>query len=244
MAEEKTSELFALYAQTHDVEIRNKIAEKYLYIAEVYAKRFVGRGVEYDDLYQTAAGALLLGIERFDPGKGVKFSTFITKTIEGTIKNYFRDHSRLLKVPRKISEQNMAIRKFSTQYEVEHGEKPSVKAIAKALGFPEEDVVLALEVGGTVSLDGMTATESDESRSLYDLLPAGKDSFEDFELQETIRSELAKFPEKEREVIRLLYFENKSQTEAAKILGMSQMHVSRLARKTLAILYDRLKNSV
>ena len=244
MAEEKTSELFARYAETRDVAIRNKIAEKYLYIAEVYAKRFVGRGVDYDDLYQVAAYALLTGVERFDPEKGVKFSTFITKTIEGTIKNYFRDHSRLLKVPRKISEQNMAIRKFSAQYESEHGEKPSVKAIAKALAFSEEDVVVALEVGGTVSLDGLAATEADESRSLYDLLPTDKDDFDGFEMQETLKTELADFSDKEREIIRLRFYENKSQAQTAKILGMSQMHVSRLERKMLAILRERLKNSV
>ena len=244
MAEEKTSELFALYTQTRDVEVRNKIAEKYLYIAEVYAKRYVGRGVEYDDLYQVAAYALLTGIERFDPEKGVKFSTFITKTIEGTIKNYFRDHSRPMKVSRKIGEQNMAIRKFAAQYEAEHGKKPSVKVIAKALKFDEEDVVIALEVGGTVSLDGLAATEGDENRSLYDLIASDRDDFDSFEIHETLKAEMADFSEKERAIIRLRFVEGKSQAEIASILNISQMHVSRLERKLVAILHERLKGSV
>ena len=93
------TELFAAYRRTRDVALRNEIVEKNLYIAEVLAKKFVGRGVEYDDLLQVASLALIKGVDRFDETKGVKFSTFITPTITGEIKNYFRDRGRLVHLP-------------------------------------------------------------------------------------------------------------------------------------------------
>ena len=97
-------ELFSEYRRTRDVALRNEIVERYLYIAAVLAKKFVGRGVDYDDLYQVASLALIKGVERFDETLGLQFSTYITPTITGEIKNYFRDHSRLVHLPRKVSE--------------------------------------------------------------------------------------------------------------------------------------------
>ena len=112
MAEENVNELFQQYKETGDKSVRNKIAEKYLYIAEILAKKFVGRGVEYDDLKQVASMALLRGIDRFDPSMGMQFTTFITPTITGEIKNYFRDKSRIVKLPRRLSEISAAVRTF------------------------------------------------------------------------------------------------------------------------------------
>ena len=130
MTEERINELFKRYKESGDITIRNQIAEHYLYITEILAKKFVGRGVEYDDLQQIAAMALVRGIDRFDVEQGVQFSTFITPTITGEIKNYFRDSSRIVKVPRRLSELNLAVRKFSLEYEKEKGEKPKIKTIA------------------------------------------------------------------------------------------------------------------
>ena len=106
-------ELFQKYRETGDVSVRNEIVEKYLYIASVLAKKFVGRGVEYDDLYQVAALALIKGVERFDESKGLQFSTFITPTITGEIKNYFRDRSRLVHLPRRVSELRVNLKRAS-----------------------------------------------------------------------------------------------------------------------------------
>ena len=141
MTEEHINELFMQYKKTGDVEIRNQIAEKYMYIADILAKKFVGRGVEYDDLKQEATYALLRGIESFDPEHGVQFSTYITPTIAGKIKNYFRDKSRLIKLPRKLAEVGVAVRKFTAEYETKNGVKPSVKEIAEYNG----QMILPLE---------------------------------------------------------------------------------------------------
>jgi RNA polymerase sigma-B factor len=94
--EETVEQLFKQYKESGDIALRNRIAEKYLYIAEILAKKFTGRGVEYDDLYQVAAYALLRGVDRFDPSLGLQFTTFITPTITGEIQNYFRDKSRMV----------------------------------------------------------------------------------------------------------------------------------------------------
>ena len=245
MTEERMNEWFSRYKQTGDIEIRNKIAEKYLYIADILAKKFVGRGVEYDDLKQVASYALLRGIDRFDPAMGMQFTTFITPTITGEIKNYFRDKSRMVKLPRRLGELHMAAKKFATDYEAEHGVKPSVAIIAQKLGATAEDVVKALEVGGTISLDSMAAeTDESEERSLYSLLPTDEDKYEQFELKETIRAAMQDFSETERRLIKLRYIDSLSQNETAKRLGVSQMFVSRMERKLLLKLKERLKNSI
>ena len=245
MSEEQIAALFARYKQTGDIALRNQIAERYLYIADILAKKFVGRGVEYDDLKQVASYALLRGIDRFDPDMGMQFTTFITPTITGEIKNYFRDKSRMVKLPRRLSEIHAAAKKFSAQEEAKTGEKPSVKRIAQALGVSEEDVVKALEIGGTVSLDGMAAgAEENEEKSLYALLPAEEDNFESFEIKETLRAAMQDFTDTEKTLVKLRYQDELSQSETAKRLGVSQMFVSRMERKLLAKLKNTLKGSI
>ena len=169
MAEERINELFIRYKETGDIAIRNQIAEKYLYIAEILAKKFVGRGVEYDDLKQVASLALLRGIDRFEPDLGMQFSTFITPTITGEIKNYFRDKSRLVKVPRKLGEVGAQVRAFCNDYQAKNGVNPKIKDIAQGLNVSEELVIRALEISGTVSLDGIRSNNEEEVSKLLSI---------------------------------------------------------------------------
>lgn len=245
MANEKMDTLFQRYKESGDVALRNEIAEHYLYIADILAKKFVGRGVDYDDLKQVAALALLRGIERFDPDMGMQFSTYITPTITGEIKNYFRDKSRLIKLPRRLSEIHMAARKFSAEYEAEKGVKPTMKAIAEHLDVSEESVVKALEFGGTTSLDGMMANgDGEENTSLYGVLADGEDKYDAFETRESLLAAMKDFSETEKQLIAYRYMEELSQSETAKRLGVSQMFVSRMERKLLLKLKERLQNSI
>ncbi len=239
------NELFERYKETGDIRIRNEIAEKYLYIADILAKKFVGRGVEYDDLKQVASYALLRGIDRFDPSLGMQFTTFITPTITGEIKNYFRDKSRMVKLPRRLGEISSAVRNFSGEFQAQNGFKPSVKTIAQKLSISEEDVVKALEVGGTLSLDGMVGdAESEQEKSLYSLLTAGEEDYEKFEMKESILSAMRDFSHTEKALIQYRFVRALSQSETAKKLGVSQMFVSRMERKLLLKLKERLKDSV
>ncbi len=244
MADEKVNALFERYKETGDIRIRNEIAEKYLYIADIIAKKFVGRGVEFDDLKQVAALAILRGIDRFDPSLGMQFTTFITPTITGEIKNYFRDKSRMLKLPRRVSETAMLVKRFTEAYEGEHGAKPSVKTIAEGLKISEEDVVCALEVGNPLSFDTAMVGASEDSESLYEVVADKENAYEGVELKETFRAAMKDFTDTERAVIKYRYEEELSQSETAKRLGVSQMFVSRMERKLLQKLKDRLKDSV
>ena len=237
--------LFQQYKETGDVSLRNQIVEKYLYIADILAKKFVGRGVEYDDLKQVASLALLRGIDRFEPDLGMQFTTFITPTITGEIKNYFRDKSRMVKLPRRLGEISVAVKKYSAQYESEKGIKPSVKQIAIALKLTEEEVVNALEIGGVVSLDSMASSADDENEaSLYSLLGGEEDGYERFEIKEVLKSAMRDFSDTEKALVKYRYFDELSQSETAKRLGVSQMFVSRMERKLLSTLKEKLKNSI
>ena len=239
------TELFKRYKETGDVALRNQIVEQNLYIADIIAKKFVRRGVEYDDLVQVARLALIRGVDRFDPDMGMQFTTFITPTIMGEIKNYFRDKSRLVKIPRRLGELAMTVKKFSAEYESKNGEKPSVRMIAQTLEISEEEVVKALEVGGTVSLDASVRGEDGEGEmSLHATLADSEDAYESFETKEAILSALKDCTEQERLIIKYRYTDGLSQSETAKRLGVSQMFVSRLERKVLAKLKELLKDSL
>ncbi len=243
MADERVNELFKRYKETGDVRIRNELAEKYLYIADILAKKFVGRGVEYDDLKQVASYALLRGIDRFDPDMGMQFTTFITPTITGEIKNYFRDKSRVIKLPRRLSELSAAVKKYAAEYEANSGEKPSVRAIAQALKVTEEEVISALEIGGVVSLDGMASGEDDDNRSLHALLADDENQYEDFETREALRAAMKDFSDTEKALVKYRYVDGLSQSETAARLGVSQMFISRMERKVLGRLKEKLQDS-
>lgn len=242
--EKKEDELFRRYRETGDMKLRNEIAEKYLYIADILAKKFTGRGVDYDDLKQVASLALLRGIDRFNPDLNMQFTTFITPTITGEIKNYFRDKARMVKLPRRLSEIHAKVRAFCADYEGKTGKKPAVKEIAAALSVSEEEVVRALEVGNAVSLDSTMAKGDDENEnSLYAVLPDNDATYEHFENREALKSAMKALGDTEKQLVDCRFFKGLSQSETAKRLGVSQMFVSRLERKVLAKLKDGLKEA-
>ncbi len=235
-------ELFQKYRETGDVTIRNKIAEKYLYIAAVIAKKFVGRGVEYDDLYQVASLALIRGIERFDPEKGIKFSTYITPSIAGEIKNYFRDRARLVHLPRTVTELRARIRRATEELTAETGKNPSAAELAARLRVSEEEVVRAMEAGVTVSLD---RPAEDGTSNYYDTIPAPDDgSIERMESADMLSVAVRGLNRRERTFLRLRYGEALSQAETAKRMGVSQMSVSRLERKVLAQIRENVRKDM
>lgn len=236
---EQINQLFKKYRETGDIALRNKLAEHYLYIAEILAKKFVNRGVEYDDLYQVASLALLKGVERFDPDMGMQFTTFITPTVTGEIKNYFRDKSRAVKLPRRLAALRTEVRKKRDEIISETGRKPTAAQLAEALGVEEEEVLRAMESSGVVSLDSMARDEEDE-HSLYDVIADESNPFASFEDRETLNKAISSFSDIEKELLRLRYGEELSQTATAKKLGVSQMFVSRMERKLLQKLKEKL----
>ena len=235
------NQLFQAYRQTHDVRLRNEIAEKYLFIASMIAKKFVGRGVDYDDLFQVASLALLKGIDRFDETKGLKFSTFITPTITGEIKNYFRDRSRLIHLPRRVAELRVSVKKAEEELALATGKNPTAKEIAEKLNVPEEDVLSCMEAGSVVSLDRPVDGDSEEGASFYDMLPDGEDAFERIEQKEAVRRAIASLKKKKKKLVSYRFGQELSQAETAKRMNVSQMYVSRMERKILQKLKEDLK---
>ena len=235
------NQLFQAYRQTHDVRLRNEIAEKYLFIASMIAKKFDGRGVDYDDLFQVASLALLKGIDRFDETKGLKFSTFITPTITGEIKNYFRDRSRLIHLPRRVAELRVSVKKAEEELALATGKNPTAKEIAEKLNVPEEDVLSCMEAGSVVSLDRPVDGDSEEGASFYDMLPDGEDAFERIEQKDAVRRAVASLSETEKKLVSYRFGQELSQAETAKRMNVSQMYVSRMERKILQKLKEDLK---
>lgn len=235
-------ELFRRYRETGDIALRNEIVENYLYIVSVIAKKFVGRGVEYDDLYQVAALALLKGVDRFDETKGLQFSTFITPTITGEIKNYFRDRSRLVHLPRRVSELRVNLKKVADEFMTETGLRPTAKELAERLGVSEEEVVRAAEAGGVVSLD--KPVDDEDAMSFYEVIPTEEDNLERIENRDVLESAFSVLTKEERDLIEYRFVQEFSQTETAKRMNVSQMYVSRMERKVLNKLKERLKKSL
>ena len=241
MEQEKANELFREYRKTHDIALRNKLVANYMYIAEILAKKFSGRGVEYDDLLQVASEALIVGVEKFDPDLGNQFTTYITPTVTGIIKNYFRDYSRSVRLPRRIYAVAAKIREESSEYFMLHGVKPTIKQLSESLGYSEELIMEALECRAPVSLDTRVQGEDGENDApLYDIIGDDGETFENFVDSEALKTEIKKLDDTERQVITLRYLQGKSQSEVGKIMGVSQMFVSRAERKIMEKLKEAL----
>ena len=149
-------ELFIKYKDNPTRELRNEIVEKHLYMVDILIRKYLGKGVEYDDLYQVGALALVSAVERFDPEKGYEFSSFATPTILGEIKKYFRDKQWSLKVPRRLKEIAAKVQETKETLYTEYHRKPTVEEISKATGFSKEQIIEAQESSqayGTYSLD-------------------------------------------------------------------------------------------
>ncbi len=241
MTEEEASAAFREYRKTGDVEVRNRLVENYLYIAEILAKKFSGRGVEYDDLYQVASEGLINGVEKFDPDLGNKFTTYITPTITGMLKNYFRDFSRSVRLPRRVYTVAAKVREETNEYFKLHGVKPTVAQLAKTIGVSEELIMEALECRTPVSLDARVSGDDGETDApLYDVISDDGDTFESFETNEALTTEIKKLSPTEQQVLKLRYIQGKSQSEVGKIMGVSQMFVSRAERKIIEKLKEAL----
>ncbi len=241
MSGEEADKLFSEYARTKDIALRNKLVENYFYIAEILAKKFSGRGVEYDDLLQVASEALIFGIEKFDPALGNKFTTYITPTVTGSLKNYFRDYSRSVRLPRRLYAVSAKVKECTNEYFKEHGSMPTVAYLAQKLGYSEELVMEALESRTPVSLDARVKGEDGDSDTpLYDVVGDDSDTFEEFENNESLKAEIKKLDPVEQQVVNLRFMQGKSQSETGKIMGVSQMFICRAERKIVEKLKEAL----
>lgn len=224
------------YWRTRSISDRNRAVEAHLHYAAMTAHRFTGRGVDYEELYQVASLALIKAVERFDPTKEVKFTTFAMPTMVGEVKNFFRDRVHSVRLPRNNLAMMQAIEKSRSELEQELLRSPTIDEIASKADLPLEDVVEAMAISDTrlvTSLDAELTDSEEYPGSLFTILGTEEAGFAEFECKDEINRALAVLSEPERRCIQLRFYENHNQRETARILGVSQMTISRLERKII-----------
>ena len=230
------SEVFNRYAKHPTIELRNQIVEENLYMVDILIRKYLGKGVDYDDLYQVGALALVSAVERFDPSKGFEFKSFATPTILGEIKKYFRDKQWSLKVPRRLKEIASKVQEVKSNLNSELGRTPSVDEISQITGFSAEQIMQAIESSkayGTYSLDSAGSYDENDDNSLEQYIGFEDLGYERIEINEIISKVLSSFSETYRYIFKERFIENKSQATIAKELGVSQMTISRAEKSII-----------
>ena len=237
-----SKQLFEEYRRTGDKKLRNRIVEDHLYMVDILVKKFMNKGVDYEDLYQVGSMALVLAAERFHPDKGFAFTSFATPTIIGEIKRYFRDKGWALKVPRRLKEISSALPGASEQLENRLGRKAKPAELAEYLNCSPEEILEAMEGSrayGTYSLQQTFDERGAEGEaSPFERFAVKEErGYQTLENADWLRTVFRGLGEKEKKIFQMRFLDNKSQQEIAKSLGVSQMTVSRMEKK----LKDKLK---
>ncbi len=246
LTSEEQRELFRKYKETRDPAIRQRLVEAYTNLVYFLARKFASRGEPLEDVVQVGFVGLLMAIERFEPERGLEFSTFATPTIVGEIKRYFRDKSWAVRIPRRLQELNARSRIKAEEMQNLLGRAPSVQELAEGVGATEEELLAAYEASRaqqTLGLD-VPPTADTEATSLADRIGAVDENLERIELQGLLDSAMAHLTPREREIMYLRFIEELPQSEVAKRLGISQMHVSRLQRAAVEHIRNQLPADV
>jgi RNA polymerase sigma-B factor len=242
---EKTREWFAAFATTKDPKLRDDLVVTHLNLVRYLAVRFSNRGEAIDDLIQVGTVGLIKAIDRFDTERGVEFTTYATPTIIGEIKRHFRDKGWAVKVPRRLQELNLAVNRAVESLSIELGRAATVTDLTVRLGATAEEIIEAQELGqayNVLSLDTELTPEGDaRSAKLLDYVGADDAELALFEDKANLEAAFHVLDPRERVIVYLRFYENVSQTEIAKRLNVSQMHVSRLQARALAKLKQFLK---
>lgn len=234
-------ELMARYCRTRDPALRNQLHERYQYLAVMAARRYTGRGIEYEDLCQVASLSLLKALERFDDSRGVRFQSFAIPTMMGEIKNYFRSHSQSIRLPRRSRESLAQLRTAVNELSIELGRTPRTEELARYMHTTSEHVLELIEAEHdthTTSLDNVPA---DGEESVSYKLGFHDQGYSQVENQQFLRSAMKAMDSQERYVIVQRFYRGKSQREVAERLGVSQMSVSRIEKRLLAAMRKQLE---
>jgi RNA polymerase sigma-B factor len=235
---------FAEYAQTGDRRIRNELVEAHRDVAEYYIKRYSRRGVAADDLRQVALLTILRAVDRFDPAQGVEFATFASRTIDGELKRYFRDRTWTVRPPRRAQELHLALRRAEEDLAQRLGRSPTVVELAGELGDSVDHVLEAMEAGvahQASSLDQTPSGEDTDGAVLADRVLGHHDiGYAHVDRRLIITDLLDQLDERDLTVIRMRFFESRTQEEIAEAIGVSQSYLSRILRRVLLDLREQL----
>jgi RNA polymerase sigma-B factor len=237
-------EIVAAFRRLPDPDAREQLTKEYLPFAEHLARRFAGRGEPLDDLVQVASVGLLHAIDRFDPDREVRFSTFAAATIVGELKRHFRDKGWSIRVPRDLQESAMRVNRAISELWQDLGRSPTATEVARRANLSQDEVLEAMEALGaysTVSLDAPTGEEG--APVMGSIAAVSDDVLEVSEDWITILPALESLSGRERHILYLRFFRGLTQSEIAVEIGISQMHVSRLLSHSLQKVRTQIGNA-
>ena len=235
-----------LPAESHEYSReRERIVARCLPLADHVASHFARRGEDIDDLIQVARLGLMNAINRFDPAKGPSFIGFAVPTMMGEVRRYFRDHTWGMRVPRRLRELHVQISRTTADLAQKLGRAPTAGELSQVLEVPREEIVECLVAGDAYRLDSLDAPRGSDNtgtpRSVADGVGGIDPQIEHITNREALRVLVDALPRREREVLRMRFFESMTQSQIAERIGVSQMQVSRILANTLRCLRDKLE---
>lgn len=241
----RTRELFRRYRDDHDEHAREQLIMNHLNLVRYLASKFKNRGEPMDDLVQVGTIGLIKAIDRFDPSRGLEFTTYATPTIMGEIKRHFRDKGWSVRVPRRLQELSSKVNQVHDELTRELQRSPSVAEIAERAQTSVEDVLEAMESSSaysSVPLEG-GGNGDEDSTSVIDRFASEDTDLSSSDDRMVLESAIQGFSGREKDIIRMRFEEGLTQVEIAERLGVSQVQVSRLLRRTLSRIHDRIAPS-
>ena len=231
--------LLRRYHEDGDPQAREQLIERYMSLVRSLALRYSSRGEQLEDLVQIGAIGLIKAIDRFDLDRDVELTTYATPNIIGEIKRHFRDKGWAVRVPRGLQELNVRLSRLVEQLTVQLGRSPTIADLAKEAGVEEEEVVEALESGRAYSTLSLSAGD-DENPDLLESIGTEEHQYEVSEQRAVLAPGFRVLEERERRILKLRFFDGLTQSQIAQRIGISQMHVSRLIRRSLEQIRDEI----
>lgn len=240
---DRTRELFRRYKEEGDTEAREQLIVSHLNLVRFLASKFKNRGEPLDDLIQVGTIGLIKAIDRFDPERGLEFTTYATPTIMGEIKRHFRDKGWSVRVPRRLQELSAKVNQTTDELTKELQRSPSVEEIAERLGTSVDEVLEAMESSSaysSVPLEAGGANGDEDAPSVLDHYASEDENLAFSDDRMVIEDAIRSFSPREQEVIRMRFIDGLTQVEIAERLGISQVQVSRLLRRTLKKVQEKI----
>ena len=240
-AREEDRELLRRYHRDGDTAAREELIQRHLPLVRSLARRYAGRGEALEDIEQVGAIGLIKAIDRFELERDVSLATYATPNVVGEIKRHFRDKGWAIRVPRALQELNASMSGAIERLTGKLGRSPSIAEIAEELKTTPEDVIEAMEVGSAYSTVSLSSGPGgDEELDPLETIGDEDVEFERSEHRAALEPALERLPDREREILRMRFDEGLTQTQIAERVGISQMHVSRLIRRSL----ERMRNQL
>lgn len=240
---DRTRELFRRYKEEGDEEAREQLIVSHVNLVRYIAAKFKNRGEPLDDLIQVGTIGLIKAIDRFDPSRGLEFTTYATPTIMGEIKRHFRDKGWTIRVPRRLQELSAKVNTVTDELTAELQRSPSIDEIAARLGTTPDEVLEAMESSSaysSVPLEGQGGTEEDDAPAVIDRYASVDNDLEASDDRMILEDVISEFPEADQQAIRMRYLDGMTQVEIAKKLGISQVQVSRMLRRALRRIQEKI----